>query len=133
MHQVGQALHQGKSVGRSSAVTSSAAPSLEGLCFDIILITEILPPQFFIIYLCFILRVIMKTKCLWRGTENFLLISQLLAIGLYWECKGAYPPGPSLREGSIYNLVSYVGQRWPHWKFTWSSAKHLPPPFKYPH
>lgn len=85
------------------------------------------------LFICFILRVIMKTKCLWSGTENFLLILQLLAICLYWECQEAYPPGPSLREGSIYTLVSYVGQLWHHWKFTWSSAKHLSPPFKHPH
>ena len=42
---------------------------------------------------------------------NFLLILQLLAIGLYWECKRVYPCGASLRKGSIYTLVSYVGKQ----------------------
>lgn len=74
----------------------------------------------------------MKTKCLWNGTVNLFLILQLLAIGLYWDCKRAYPPGPSLRKGSIYTLVSYVRKLWSHWKFTWNSAKHPPPPFKHP-
>lgn len=50
-------------VGRSSAVTSSAAPSLVGLCLHIILITEILPPHFFYhLFVCFILRF----NLLWR-------------------------------------------------------------------
>ena len=50
MYQVGQALHQRKSAGSSCCVTGSAGPSLVGLCFDIILVTEILSPHFLTIY-----------------------------------------------------------------------------------
>lgn len=42
---------------------------------------------------------------------NFLLILQLLAISLSRECKRVYLCGLSLKNESIYALVSYMGKQ----------------------
>lgn len=125
-------------VGRSSAVTSSVAPSLVGLCFHVILITKILPPHFFFffdhLFVCFILRF----NLLWR--LNACGMGLWISYWFYgfWQlvCNGsvrALTTWPSLRKRSVYTPGSYMRKLWPHWKFTWNSAKHPPPPFKHPH
>lgn len=102
----------GEECGEELGCDQQLCPLSVGLCFDIILITEnFTSPFFFTIYLyVLILKFIMKTKCLWGGTENSLLILQLLAIGLYWECRRANPP--SLSEGREHYIP---------WFLTWDN------------